>query len=182
MNTLEELSSSNFTLITSWDLSILFPFHRIDDGSKFKIVISTLISITYYTFFENTAVFTTEESLLHYVKSHCNRDVATKLHKFSTVSENLEFGILLYENSLLQSTFDKVIGRLVKAGIPLKFHREFTDTVGRTDTYTPIEYIPFSLEHLQSPFVFYLLLLCISFFVFCLEITLNRLIKIYRKQ
>ena len=182
MNTLEELSSSNFTLVTSWDLCGLFPFDRFDDGYQLLILLETFNSITYYMLFNNTALFTARETLLHYLKSYCNRDVVSKLHKFSTVSEMSDYGILLHDNSLLQSPFNKIIGRLVKAGIPLKFQREFSGVVGRTDTYTPIEYIPFSLEHLQSPFVFYLLLLCISFFVFCLELIINRLIKKYRKK
>ncbi|KAJ9592080.1 hypothetical protein L9F63_001389 [Diploptera punctata] len=179
IDTVEELRVSDFTLITDSALYSLYHFQAICRKNIFVVTYQHITSLYYVMSFPNTALFSIEDSMQYYIKEFCTRNTATNIHKFRTFSVQMKYGYIPYSNSLLHPRLNELITRLVQTGIPIKFHRDTNEIIVNHDTYinSDSEYLPFSLEHLQSPFLLYLTLVLTCVITFCLELFTHQLRK-----
>jgi hypothetical protein len=165
------------------DTPLLFDFHisavhisyvkEYSNNSFFFL--NSMDSVRYFLGMPNSSIFAHEELIYHAYKKYC-RNVGPKLHKFSKVFNQIHIRLHLLEDRMLQRKLNKIIGRLVEAGINDKFRRELTIPLQKQTIRDFIEFIPLSLEHLQSLFILFSMGMCTSFIAFCFELLLTKVL------
>ena len=124
----------------------------------------------------NSSIFAHEELLYHTYKKFCKTQ-GPKLHKFSKVLNQIHISLAILEDRMIQPKLNEIFGRLVESGISDKFRREMTIPVPKQTIRDFIEFVPLSLEHLQSLLILYSIGICVSFIAFCFELLLSKITK-----
>jgi hypothetical protein len=176
IDTLEELHSMDTPLLFDFLFTEL-QISYVKEGSNNSIFfVGSMDSVMYFLGTPNSSIFTHEEILYHTYKKLC-KNRGPKLHKFSKVLSQIHVRLVFPEDRMLQPKLNEIIGKLVEAGISDKFRRAITFPLPKKTIRDFIEFVPLSLEHLQSLLILYLFGVCTSFIVFCFEALLSRITK-----
>jgi len=175
IDTLEELHSMDTPLLFDYHISAVHISYVKKDSNNSFFLLNSMDSVRYFLGMPNSSIFAHEEIIYHGYKSFC-KNLGPKLHKFSKVFNQIHIRLHFLHDRMLQPKMNKIIGRLVDAGIHDKFRRELSTPLDRQTIRDFIEFIPLSLEHLQSLLVLYSIGICISFIVFCFELLITKII------
>ena len=124
----------------------------------------------------NSSIFAHEELLYHTYKNFC-KNQGPELHKFSKVLNQIHISLVIRENRMIQPKLNEIFGTLVESGISDKFRREITMPRQKQSFRDLIDFVPFSLEHLQSPLILYSIGIGISFMTFGFELLISKIKK-----
>ncbi|KAJ9588096.1 hypothetical protein L9F63_018523 [Diploptera punctata] len=133
----------------------------------------------------SVAAFTTEERFLYTSRLYF-RDVSTSLyHKFTEGGVSFHRTLNMYARNPFVEAVNKITIRLVEGGIVNKIVESFLDpsgwTRGKRMGKTSIhDYVPMSMLHMTSPFMYLIYGYLLSTAVFILEyVFFNKMISVY---
>ena len=172
IDSLEELHNLDIPLVFESSISYSSHIFYVKEGSNNSFITRNKMGflIMYFLWNPNSAVFSYEAFIRHYIKEFCDKNGGPKLHKFSKIFNQDHIGFYVLGNTFIQSKLNEIVLRLVEGGFPKKFEREVSNLAIISTSRTEYEYVPLSLTHIQSHFVFFFIGISLSFLALCFEI------------
>ncbi|XP_069696876.1 uncharacterized protein [Periplaneta americana] len=178
IDTVQEIRDQNYTLIFD-ELDAFSTYSSKYDITNQSYVASTSVEAVDAAFHtEYSAVLIDEDFFTYYSKKLCGEVDYPFYHRFSGESLQMHVHMMVEGGRYMFLRWNQVLGRLVQAGIARKLMRDITDPLGRLSFSRAAldlreEYVPMSLDVIQSPFIFLSLGLLMSFIGLLVEVVIH---------
>ena len=179
INTIEELEESNLILaVTSSQFYLTNILHK-STKPTFLLFFNDCAMLNFCFYNKNVAALTTKEIFLY--NSHYNLKNAptSSFHMFTEAGVNFHRTFNFHMGNPFIPLVNKVTIQLVEAGIVNRIIDNFSDPSGWTQGVRmskPLsDYVPLSLFHMLSPFVYLIFGLFLSILAFVVEVFMKKL-------
>ncbi|PSN43209.1 Ionotropic receptor 766 [Blattella germanica] len=179
IDSLQDLEEFNFSLIFDSVKTLMkfVPASRLRKQSYFLYQGQAFI---YALNTPKTAIFTYDDLFTCITEYMCS-EAEISYHKFTEDVMQFHVGLSSQDFPVLQDRLNTFLRRIVEAGIPDKIMADLTDPIGlRKAALKNLdlsgEYVQMTLQHLQSPFYFWLFGLAVTLFIFVIEYLLKCII------